>query len=164
MSTKALYHSIAILALSGLLFPLFFIPFEKQADRSPRYSAGFSDLKHIGLAMHLYSEAYGNYPVNLADLYPAYLSWPRLERETAEDADAAEEEGEWGQPGLIYLGQGGNLSPGELPSDFPLIIYPFPHHNDNEFGYSVFFNDGHLEVMDPSEFHALMWGAQKRRR
>jgi hypothetical protein len=139
---------LVISILSALLFFPIYYGLEKHSRRFPSPYRGYarhSDLKQIGLAIHLYAESYhGHLPPTLTILCPRYLSDPRVLASPGL-IDEAEGKESWYSQRFYYLFEGASVPYDGMHPSTPLVINRFLDGDDVAF--AVLYADGHVDYV-----------------
>ena len=167
---------ISFLAISGFLF---FAPIAPKYREAPRRPACRSNLKQIGLAVHMYAEGCEGYlPPDFMWLYPSFIANPNAfrcpYRKDYEEIDLDDEdrfekiydiEARTIHTDYIYEVDQGYL---KRITDDPNLIIAYDkesnHVDENgncKFQY-VLFLDGHVETMAPEELREALEDQRKR--
>ena len=162
--TRNAREVIGVVFISAILFVPIYLGLEKHNRNSNRRYAGYgrrSDLKQIGLAMHLYCQSYNEFlPPTLSILYPGFISDPRVLASPGEIEENEERES-WSPQRYHYLYEGSSVSLRDVPVNLPLVINSFIA--GDEVYYAILFADGHVEPVYGSKIGEILNRTKKWR-
>ena len=138
-----------IVMIGGILAAML-LPALSRAKGQARKTVCLSNLSQIGVSLHMYAQENGeHFPENLSQLYPDYVSDPKVFWCRCDPDDRSPQDIKTPEDAMISYTYVPSLNTSE-DSDTPVVFEHLQNH-ENE-GGNVLFIDGHVEWKEVEEF------------